>query len=136
MTDRKPPNVSVPDWVEYQIREAQRRGDFDNLPGKGKPLAGLNEPHDDMSWVAAKLRRENVPISVILPAALALAKEAEDLPLRLAREKSETSVRALIEELNKRILQAHRRPQDGPPMRVRTQDVESLVAAWQRQRDG
>ncbi|MDQ6671885.1 MAG: DUF1992 domain-containing protein, partial [Chloroflexota bacterium] len=24
--------------VEQQIREAQERGDFDNLPGKGKPL--------------------------------------------------------------------------------------------------
>jgi hypothetical protein len=136
MTDRKPPNVSIPDWVEHQIREAERRGDFDNLPGKGKPLASLNEPHDDMSWVAAKLRRENVPISAILPAALALAKEVEDLPLRLAREKSETSVRAMIEDLNNRILQAHRRPQDGPPVRVSIQDVENLVEAWRRQRAG
>jgi hypothetical protein len=27
------------DWMEQMMQEAQRRGDFDNLPGKGKPLA-------------------------------------------------------------------------------------------------
>jgi hypothetical protein len=25
-------------WMEEALREAQQRGDFDNLPGKGKPL--------------------------------------------------------------------------------------------------
>lgn len=30
-------------WMEQVIREAQARGDFDNLPGKGKPLS-LNDP--------------------------------------------------------------------------------------------
>lgn len=25
-------------WIDQQIREAQERGDFDNLPGAGKPL--------------------------------------------------------------------------------------------------
>ncbi|HEV7663802.1 MAG TPA: DUF1992 domain-containing protein, partial [Chloroflexota bacterium] len=31
----------LPQWesaVDKQIREAQERGDFDNLPGRGKPL--------------------------------------------------------------------------------------------------
>lgn len=27
------------DWMEQMMKEAQQRGDFDNLPGKGKPLA-------------------------------------------------------------------------------------------------
>jgi hypothetical protein len=30
-------------WMEQVIREAQARGDFDDLPGKGKPL-NLNDP--------------------------------------------------------------------------------------------
>ena len=25
-------------WIDQQIREAQERGEFDNLPGKGRPL--------------------------------------------------------------------------------------------------
>jgi hypothetical protein len=31
-------------WVDRAIREAQRRGDFDNLPGAGKPLAIDDNP--------------------------------------------------------------------------------------------
>ncbi|MDT4950518.1 MAG: hypothetical protein QOJ37_3113, partial [Pseudonocardiales bacterium] len=34
MTDRKPQNVSFPDWVEGQIRTAEADGAFANLPGK------------------------------------------------------------------------------------------------------
>jgi hypothetical protein len=134
MTERKPPNVSVGNWVERQIRDAQQRGSFDNLPGAGKPIPGLNEPQHELSWVAAKLRLENVPIAAILPPSLALAKEVEDFPDRLAQEKSEMVVRRLIEDLNQRILQAHRRPQEGPPLRVMTRDVEKLVEAWRERR--
>ena len=32
--------------VERLIREAQERGEFDNLPGAGKPIEGLDKPHD------------------------------------------------------------------------------------------
>ncbi len=31
-------------WIDRAIREAQRRGDFDNLPGAGKPLAVEENP--------------------------------------------------------------------------------------------
>lgn len=43
------------DWitsiVEERIREAQARGDFDNLPGRGKPL-----PPDELASVPEELR--------------------------------------------------------------------------------
>ena len=29
--------MKVPDWIELQIRDAERQGAFENLPGKGKP---------------------------------------------------------------------------------------------------
>jgi hypothetical protein len=75
-----------------------------------------------------------LPIAAILPPALALAREVEDLPERLLKEKSEASVRAIINDLNERILHAHRRPQEGPPLRVMTRDVESLVETWREAR--
>ena len=31
-------------WVDLQIQEAMKRGDFDNLPGAGKPIEGLGRP--------------------------------------------------------------------------------------------
>ena len=33
-------------WVDLQIQEAMKRGDFDNLPGAGKPIEGLGAQHD------------------------------------------------------------------------------------------
>ncbi|MCW2524988.1 MAG: hypothetical protein JWO63_3323 [Frankiales bacterium] len=134
MTERKPPKVSWASWIEQQIRGAQNRGSFDDLPGAGKPIPGLKEPHDDMAWIAAKLRRENLSIAAILPPSLALAKEVEDLPERLAQEKSEAGVRRVVEDLNDRILKAHRRPQEGPPLRVMAQDVDRRIAEWRAAR--
>lgn len=32
-------------WIDQQIREAQERGEFDNLPGKGKPLDLTPNPY-------------------------------------------------------------------------------------------
>ena len=130
MTKRKPPNVSFPDWIEQQIRSAEAAGAFDNLPGAGKPIPGLDRPRDEMSWVADYLRRENVDAASLLPPGLALAKEVEVLPERLQREHSEREVRILIEDLNERIRRAHRLPQVGPPVRVGTVDIERAVAQW------
>ena len=36
---RRVPFHQFEGWIDRQIRQAQERGDFDNLPGKGKPLA-------------------------------------------------------------------------------------------------
>lgn len=40
--------------IEAQIREAMARGDFENLPGKGKPLA-LDNDGDGDHWLAHHL---------------------------------------------------------------------------------
>jgi hypothetical protein len=134
MTQRKPPNMSFPDWVERQIQTAQAQGAFDNLPGAGKPLRGLDRPGDGMSWVADYLRRENVDVAALLPPALALAKEVELLAESLPKQRSESQVRALVEDLNARIRRAHQRPQDGPPLRVTTVNIDDMVALWRSAR--
>ena len=134
MTPRKPPNVSVPTWVERQIRDAARSGAFDDLPGAGKPLPNLDRTHDDLAWLAAYLKRENVEIDALLPPALALAKEVEQLPLRLLRERSETRARELVEALNGRVLRALAAPQIGPPLRVRPVRVEEALEQWRADR--
>lgn len=42
--ERKPQEQSWQDWIENRIQEAQARGEFDNLPGKGKPLPEQRNP--------------------------------------------------------------------------------------------
>jgi len=120
--------MPVEDWVERQIRQAQERGELDNLPGAGKPLP--KRPGGTMEWVAQKLREENVDTTALLPTALALAKEVAALPARLARERSEKRVREIIADLNARITRAHRDPQVGPPVRTGLVDEAEAVERW------
>lgn len=47
-------------WVEQQIRVAQERGAFDDLPGAGKPLTGLGTEHDPDWWLKKLVEREQV----------------------------------------------------------------------------
>ncbi len=46
--------------ISRQIEEAQRKGDFDNLPGKGKPLKlDINPGADPEKELAYKLLKDN-----------------------------------------------------------------------------
>ena len=132
MAKRKPPDVSTCDWIEQQILEAQQRGEFDGLPGLGKPIPDIDEPYREGAWVAKKLKQEGVDPSFLLPPALALLKELEDLPGRLRQERSEARVRQIVLDFNDRVRQAHAKPPEGPPLRVQPLDVEQTVANWRR----
>jgi hypothetical protein len=134
VTLRKPRGMSYQDWTEVQIRSAQQAGVFEGLAGAGKPIPDIDRRRNDMEWIVNYLSRENVDVRVVLPPALALAKEVEDLPDRLAPETSEAVVREVIAELNARIHRAHRIPHDGPPMRVWEVDVERAIARWVERR--
>lgn len=45
-------------WIDEQIREAQQRGDFDNLPGKGKPLDLTPNPYAQGQELAFKVLKD------------------------------------------------------------------------------
>ncbi|HCT78580.1 MAG TPA: DUF1992 domain-containing protein, partial [Micromonosporaceae bacterium] len=104
--------------IDRQIREAQERGDFDNLPGMGKPLPDRGELHDDDWWLKDLMRREN--ITGVLPTTLKLRKEIEELRETVSKKRTESSVRQLVNDLNERIVKARRGPVDGPPVVLNT----------------
>ncbi|MDT5026775.1 MAG: hypothetical protein QOE61_3201 [Micromonosporaceae bacterium] len=118
--------------IDRQIREAQERGEFDNLPGSGKPLPDRGELYDENWWVKELVRREN--LTGLAPASLRLRKEAEELMATLAPKSSESSVRAIVMDLNERIERARRGLVDGPPVILATFDVDEVVEAWRQQR--
>ena len=122
---------SQPYWespVEKQIREAQERGDFDNLPGAGKPL-DLSDSGDPDWWLKRFAARENLDLGGALPGALALRREAAGYPASLADVRTESNVREIIEDYNKRVLADRLRPAVGnlPPMIAKTLDVDDIV---------
>ena len=45
-------------WIDQQIREAQERGEFDNLPGKGKPLDLTPNPYAQEQELAYKILKD------------------------------------------------------------------------------
>jgi Domain of unknown function (DUF1992) len=118
--------------IDRQIREAQERGDFDDLPGAGKPIPGRGEEYDENWWIKNLVRREQ--ITGVLPTSLALRKEVEDLMQTVAAKTTESSVRALVADLNDRILRTRRGPVDGPPVVLRTVDVDDVVKRWREAR--
>jgi hypothetical protein len=128
----------MPDWyearIDRQIREAAERGDFDDLPGTGKPLPDRGAALDDEWWIRGLAARED--LSAALPPALALRREIEDLPDRIARIRYERGVREHLEDLNARILLARRGPVEGPPVTVNVVDVEVLVTRWREREQG
>jgi hypothetical protein len=112
-------------WVDLQVHKAIERGDFDNLPGQGKPLPPLD---DDPNWWLKKLiEREKISV---LPEALQLRKDDAELDALLDRQGSERAVRELLETFNKRIINARRQLQGGPPVITPLRDVDAEVAAW------
>jgi len=68
--------------------------------------------------------------SALLPPSLALPKEVDALPARLAKVRTEQEVRDIVADLNKRIMDVHRQPQVGPPLRLGPLDVEEVVREW------
>ncbi len=71
--ERKRPAQRWPNAIEEQIRAAQERGDFDNLPGAGKPLKLDENPYAGDRAMAFHLLQQND----LLPQELDLGREVD-----------------------------------------------------------
>ncbi|MEV4803868.1 DUF1992 domain-containing protein [Nonomuraea sp. NPDC049421] len=132
MTRRKPIGMPFESWIDRQIREAEERGEFDDLPGKGKPLPGEGKPLDEMWWVKQKIESEG--LSMPLPPTLALRKDAEKALAAARDARSEAEARRIVEEINERIREAIRTGLSGPPLNLMPFDVDDVAAEWRRTR--
>lgn len=118
-------------WVDRQVRAAIARGEFDNLPGAGKPLR-LPATHDPDWWVKGLIEREK--ITGIAPPAVGLRAEDAALDAELDRMATEEQVREAVADFNRRVVEARRQLLGGPPVVTPTRDVEAEVHAWHRRR--
>ena len=118
-------------WVDLQVRQAMERGEFDDLPGAGKPIPDLGATHDPDWWVKRLVERERI---TVLPAALQLRKDDAELEAALDRLGSEREARAFVEDFNARVIRARYTPVDGPPLITMPRDVEETIAAWHERR--
>jgi len=66
---------------------------------------------------------------------LALRNEDVELDALLDREAVESDVRRIVEDFNRRIIEARRQLLGGPPVVTQTRDVDEAVQAWRRRRE-
>ncbi|MFI7576878.1 DUF1992 domain-containing protein [Micromonospora sp. NPDC049497] len=119
--------------VEAQIRSAQERGEFDNLPGMGKPIPGRNLPYDESWWIKSFLEREALPTDLLLPTPLLLRRRVEQVPDEVRDLPTEEAVRAYVAVLNREILAWLRNP-SGPRVVVRPVNADEVVRGWRERR--
>ena len=114
-------------WVDLQLRRAQERGDFTDLPGLGKPLPDLGQEHDPDWWIKRLVEREKI---AILPPALQLRKDDAVLDELLDSLGSEAEVRREVADFNERVRRTLYTTTGWPPVVTRPRDVEEEVARW------
>ncbi|WP_251050588.1 MULTISPECIES: DUF1992 domain-containing protein [unclassified Microbacterium] len=119
-------------FIESAIQVAIRRGDFDDLPGAGKPLEGLGDHHDPDWWIRRKIETEN--LTGLGPPAILLRNEDRELDDQLDLLGREADVRDVLEDFNRRLIEARRQLQGGPPVVTAPRDIEETVAAWAQRR--
>ena len=87
--------------AEQRILEAQRNGEFDNLPGKGKPLR-----LEDLSWVPEDLRMAYhlLKNAHVLPPEAELLKDIHTLEDLLKHVEDEGERRALAKSIQWKVI--------------------------------
>lgn len=110
-------------WIERTLREAVEAGEFDDLPGQGRPISDIDLPYDADWWVRRWWERNRARDE----AAALSAVVQRRLPLVMARP-DEAGVRAGLEEINGMITGASKSAE------VATIPIDEMLAAWRRRR--
>lgn len=131
MTERKPPERSWESWVEEQIQNAQRDGEFDRLEGKGRPIPGIEEPYDPLWWVKKLLEREKLSV---LPLALEVRAKADHMLDEVWTLPTEARVVDRVAAINAEIARANRTTAAGPPTTLSPLDPDTVLEEWRHRR--
>jgi hypothetical protein len=100
--------------AEERIKEAQRAGAFDNLPGKGKPL-----DLEDLSWVPEDLRIGYLVLknAHVLPPEAQLLKDIHTIEDLLKHVEDEGERRALAKSIQFKLIRLDMLKRHSMPLR-------------------
>jgi hypothetical protein len=118
--------VAIALLADMHIRKAIQRGEFDDLPGSGKPL-DLSDADDPDWWLKRLMKREGI---AFLPPSIQLRKDDAALEDQLDELPNEKAVRREIAQFNERVMHARHQLPEGPPLITMPRDIEATVAAW------
>lgn len=118
--------------IESAIEAAARRGDFDDLPGAGKPL-DLPDTHDPDWWVNQRIASGDIDSEALLPVVVLLRKEYERRDETLAALPDEKAVREYAADFTERVHE-DRRANPFQKMLAPAWDGDDAVARWRQVR--
>jgi len=109
------------DYIEEQIREAQERGEFDNLQGSGKPLRLDDNPYLGDNAMAYGLLKNNnyVPMEIELANEIRAESGRAEVKLDRLRRQGHT-------------LRTRRMPASANEKRVYNASIEKAAAEYER----
>ena len=104
--------------IEKRIKEAQKRGDFDDLPGSGEPLNIEDDSHvpEDLRLAYKILKNADC-----LPPELALKKEIRQMEDMLEKIPDEKEKYRQIKRINYKILQLNMMGRGSSPLLAETE---------------
>ncbi|GAA1487809.1 DUF1992 domain-containing protein [Brachybacterium sacelli] len=118
--------------VESAIEQAIARGDFDDLPGAGKPL-DLPPTHDPDWWIKQRLAEGDVDRDALLPVVVLLRREYDQREETLAALPEEHLVREYAADFTRRV-HDDRRANPLARMMAPEIDADDAVARWRELR--
>lgn len=118
--------------VQSELEQAIARGDFDDLPGAGKPLDLPASPDPDW-WIRQRLAEDDVDRDALLPVVMLLRREYERRDDTLVELRSEQAVREFAAEFTQRVHE-DRRANPLARMMAPEMDPEDAVERWRELR--
>ena len=110
------------------LDEAFARGDFDNLALAGKNIDNITRSTDPDWWLKSLMHREQ--LSGLGPPALTLRVEDQHMHETLDALPTSAAVKEHLTDFNRRIVEARRQLQGGPPVITPLRDVQQEVDLW------
>jgi len=117
--------------VEKRIQEAMDRGEFDNLPGAGKPLH-IEEPpvkNEDLWWALKILKQAN-----FVPDEVRWRKQIEKLRAKMMHVGSEDELRRIVRQINEYIIKLNTMGTNRIPTRLAPFDEKRCLAKFRARR--
>jgi len=113
--------------VEKKIQEAMDRGEFDNLPGAGKPVHIEPPPvrNEDLWWALKILKQAN-----FVPDEVRWRKRIDELRDRMYSVADEQQLRQIVRELNELIVRLNTMGTNRIPTTLSPFDEEEVVAEF------
>jgi hypothetical protein len=130
MSGRKPFEITWNSWIDRQIEESRKKGEFDNLSGRGQSLAQLASTYDENWWIKNKMQEEDYNLT---PPTIKMRKKTEEWLAQFHKISHVDVMKFQAKQLNLEITEANQTSL-GPMLPQSLLNIEQLCLDWKKKR--